>query len=114
MKVKSVSKNIFIMMTLIFIAIFLGLFLLSHAGSGEFISNILKEHKVEFMIWRYTLVALLIFFWPYFIRFIGIKKEWNKEAVNILVRSRIYVLLFFLIIEVFIVNNFLAFIINIF
>lgn len=99
-------------LTLFIVTLGLGLFFISHylvvLGSTHVLSQTLAEYHCVFTAWRYTLYALVIILWPYFIGLIGESQHWPKETILYLSGQRLKLFALFAIIEVFFVYNFIG------
>lgn len=70
------------------------------------------SHGTMFMCWRYVLYGFITLCWPIGIRYLGKQKRWSRESIDYLSKQRIAVFLFFLIIELFFVDNLLGHVIK--
>ncbi len=114
MRFKTFRLTLFIVLSVLFCTVIIGLFLVNHAPAINLFSAFLQQYSSTFCIWRYTILALLILFWPIFIRALGKWQQWPFSTIHLLIRLRWRMAVFLLVFELLITANTLPNLINYF
>lgn len=81
----------------------IGLTALHLSGSAAHIHAFLQNKWWVFAIWRYSLLAVLLWQWPRICRWFGKKKQLSDEAIQGLIKRRWLVLVFIVLFEIVVV-----------
>ncbi|MAZ39467.1 MAG: hypothetical protein CMF49_05040 [Legionellales bacterium] len=96
MTIKSFAKRSVKLLTVMLIS-FIALILFTivftllqshYPNSSLHIHQFFKNHTIEFMIFRWILIASITFLWPQIVSWIGRKKELNKQYITRLLQER--------------------------
>jgi hypothetical protein len=108
--------KILLFFTVIVIGLFsmslIGFLLLDHAHKIQSLSDFMQKNKICFMLWRFCLMGVIIYFYPHMLRYLYANREdINQEKLKKYSRRR-YVIIVLVLIEILIVQNGLAWFIN--
>ena len=85
------------------------LFFISHylflLHSTHVLSQRLIHYHDALILWRYACYALIFILWPYFVKCVGHRQEWQAETITYLSNQRLKLLALFVIFEIFFVFN---------
>jgi type III secretory pathway component EscS len=96
----------------IVIASSVGGYLIRHQQVATSLQSILKAHYWQLTIWRYTIFALVIWYWPTAIQWLGKLKQWSAEDMDYFTKQRLRLAVFFILFELLIVHNGFSYILN--
>lgn len=101
-----------ILCVVLFILSVIGFTTVKHSEVITQFSAIISNHKICFIIWRYFLFILIIYFYPYFVSYV-FRKGCVVETAKIQKYSRRrYVIIALILIEIFVIRNGLAWIVT--
>ena len=75
---------------------------------------VLRDNQFNFMLWRYSVLALLFLFWKQVINLLSKTCRWNEEWMQQIKVQRIKVFLFIFVFEILAVHNCIGHLINYF
>lgn len=108
---KVIHVGIIGIITLIFLS-FLGSVMLNHLQGIHSVTQSINTHHIGWMVWRYTLMVVFIFFYPNFVRsLLARHDDMNDDLCKKYMRYR-YAVLICIFYEVILVHNGLAWVIN--
>ena len=81
------------------VATSLGLLMLKHAHSAVNLHLWLQQYWWAFAIWRYILLALLLWKWPKICHWYGKRKGLDEQTTKRLAKGRWWLLVFIIIFE---------------
>ena len=84
-------------------ATFLGLLLLKHAGGSMHLHVFLQHYWWAFAIWRYTILAVLLWKWPKLCQWYGRRKGLDVQVTNRIAKGRWWLLAFIVVFEIVVV-----------
>lgn len=97
---------------LVIVIVCIGLLFFGHVFLGHNIFNrltqFLVKHRWVFIFWRYGFYSLILVVWPHFIKFIGIRKNWQPQVLIYFSNQRLKLFGLFVIIEIFFIYNLIA------
>lgn len=90
----------------------IGFLLLNHAHTIKNIDSFIQNHSIYFALWRYSLMGIFVYFYPHLIKqFYGNKEDIDPEKLKKYSRRR-YVIVFFVLFEVLLVQHGLSWVVN--
>ena len=98
----------------VFVLFFLGSFLMNHATSNLTLSGFLKNYKIEFAIWRYSMFVLLMVFWRPLIIYWGRNRSWPKRHIINVLHLRMNIIILFVLFELIFVFNIIGWLFSLF
>lgn len=84
---------------------------LKFTGHSSHINDFLHRYKIGIMVWRYSLMALVIAFWPRLIRWLHRYSEKPQALIDGYARRRV-ILAILVLYELIIVQNGIGFVIS--
>lgn len=96
----------------IVIASSIGGYFIRHFQVASTLQNSLKAHYWQLALWRYTVFALIIWYWPTLIQWLGNTRQWSLEIIHYFSGQRVRLILFFILFELLIVHNTFGYLIS--
>ncbi len=107
-----IIKYSFFIIGILIVFVLLGGVMVEHADRINAVANAIKSHHLSFMIWRYFMMIIFIFFYPKLTNRILSKQLDIKKELIARYSRRCYAVLLCLLYEVIIVQNILSWIVN--
>jgi hypothetical protein len=90
----------------------LGWLEIHHPKNLQLLTQIMSQLEFFFIIFRWSLIGFLIYFWPRMVRYFAEKQKWSLDKTNALLQERYHIAIWLILVEILVCENLLLMVIK--